>query len=99
MKGRKNMASSSVTKKRIQVQVDNDIVKEGNEILRKLGLTPTTAITMFYKRLIAEEGLPFSTSLTTREKNELQIQKLSQDSPTIDLDNPENLKKWIEEDE
>lgn len=90
---------SSIAKKRIQVQVDNSIAEEGDAILAKLGLTPTTAITMFYKRLIAEEGLPFSTSLTPREKDELQIQKLTQNLPTEDLDDPNNLKDWIEKDD
>ncbi|QNQ80215.1 type II toxin-antitoxin system RelB/DinJ family antitoxin [Lactobacillus sp. PV034] len=93
------MSSNSTTKKRIQVQVDHGIVEEGNAILKKLGLTPTTAITMFYKRLIAEDGLPFSTTLTEREKDELQIQKMTQNLPTVDLDNPENLKEWLEKDE
>ena len=93
------MTSRSTVKIRIQVQVDNSIVEEGNAILKKLGLTPTTAITMFYKRLIAEEGLPFSTTLTAREKDELQIQKMTQDLPTEDLDDPNNLRKWLEKDE
>lgn len=93
------MGLNSITKKRIQVQIDNGIVEEGNAILKKLGLTPTTAITMFYKRLIAEEGLPFSTTLTSREKDEIQIQRLTQNLPTEDLDNPDNLKKWMEKDE
>ena len=49
MKEGQIMTSSSTVKIRIQVQVDNSIVEEGNAILKKLGLTPTTAITMFYE--------------------------------------------------
>lgn len=44
---------------------------------------------MFYKRLIAEDGLPFSTYLTERERDELQIQRLTDDWPTEDLDTTE----------
>ena len=61
----------TTAKKRIQVQVDKSLADEGDAILSELGLTPTTAITMFYKRLVAQGGLPFSTNLTEHEKNML----------------------------
>lgn len=77
----------------------NYIAEEGNAILRKLGLTPTNTITMFYKRLIAENGLPFSTTLTQHEKDELQIQQITKDWRTEDLNTPEKIKKWMEKDE
>lgn len=62
-------------KKRIQVQVDKSLADEGDAVLNELGLTPTTAITMFYKRLVAEGGLPFSTNLTEHEKDILANKK------------------------
>lgn len=86
-------------KKRIQVQVNRSLANEGNQVLDKLGLTPTTAITMFYKRLVAEGGLPFSTELTKREKDELAIQRLTKDLPVEKLDTPEKIKKWAEKDD
>lgn len=86
-------------KKRIQVQVNRSLANEGNQVLDKLGLTPTTAITMFYKRLVAEGGLPFSTELTKREKDELAIQRLTKDLPVKKLDTPEKIKKWAEKDD
>ncbi|WP_232815466.1 hypothetical protein [Lactobacillus crispatus] len=54
---------------------------------------------MFYKRLIAENGLPFSTNLTEREKDELEIQNLTKDWATEDLDSPEKLQEWMSKDE
>ncbi|MDK7367012.1 type II toxin-antitoxin system RelB/DinJ family antitoxin [Lactobacillus crispatus] len=90
---------ASITKKRIQVQIDDGVVEEGNAVLKKLGLTPTIAITMFYKRLIAENGLPFSTNLTEREKDELEIQNLTKNWATEDLDSPEKLQEWMSKDE
>lgn len=86
-------------KKRIQVQVDRNLAQEGDAVLDKLGLTPTTAITMFYKRLVAEDGLPFSTQLTQREKDELAIQRITADWPVEDLDTPEKIKKWESKDD
>lgn len=86
-------------KKRIQVQVNRDLANEGEAVLERLGLTPTIAITMFYKRLVAEGGLPFSTELTQREKDELAIQNITKDWPTEELDTPEKIKEWLNKDE
>lgn len=85
--------------KKIQVQVNSSLVKEGDAILDKLGLTPTTAITMFYKRLVATGGLPFPTELTQREKDELKLQELTSNLPVEKLDTPEKIKQWMEKDE
>ncbi len=41
----------AAAKKRIQVQVDKSLADEGDAVLNELGLTPTTAITMFYNWL------------------------------------------------
>ncbi|WP_416793179.1 type II toxin-antitoxin system RelB/DinJ family antitoxin [Lactobacillus delbrueckii] len=65
----------AAAKKRIQVQVDKSLADEGDAVLNELGLMPTTAITMFYKRLVAEGRLPFATHLTEHEKNMLNIRK------------------------
>lgn len=90
---------TEATKKRIQVQVNKSLADEGDAILDYLGLTPTTAITMFYKRLVAEGGLPFSTELTPREKDELEIQQLTKNLPVEHLNTPEKIKKWMHQDD
>lgn len=84
------------TKKRIQVQVSRELADDGDAVLSQLGLTPTTAITMFYKRLVAKGGLPFSTDLTQREKDELAIQRLAKDRPIEHLDTPKKIQDWAD---
>ena len=86
-------------KKRIQVQVDRNLANQGDAVLQSLGLTPTTAITMFYKRLVATGGLPFVPELTQREKDELAIQQLTTDWPTVELNTPEKIKEWSQQDD
>lgn len=86
-------------KKRIQVQIDRRLADEGDAVLQELGIKPTIAITMFYKRLVARGGLPFSTELTQREEDELAIQKMTADWPTEDLDTPEEIEAWSSKDE
>lgn len=90
---------TQAAKKRIQVQVNKSLADEGDAVLERLGLTPTTAITMFYKRLVAENGLPFSTKLTQREQDELAIQQLTANWPVENLDTPEKIKAWMDKDE
>ena len=86
-------------KKRIQVQVNKTLADEGEAVLDRLGLIPTTAITMFYKRLVAEVGLPFSTKLTQREKDELEIEKITSRLPVEHMDTPDKIKEWLERDD
>lgn len=44
-------------------------------------------------------GLPFPTDLIPREKNELEIQKLTANMPVEKLDTPEKIKAWAEKDD
>jgi len=36
--------------------------KQAEEILSSLGITPTTALRMFYRQIVVEKGLPFRPS-------------------------------------
>ena len=49
-------------KKRVQVKIDKDLADDTEAILSELGLNPTTAINMFYKRIVANGALPFNAS-------------------------------------
>ncbi|MCT3392672.1 type II toxin-antitoxin system RelB/DinJ family antitoxin, partial [Lentilactobacillus hilgardii] len=51
-------------KKRVQVKIDKDLADDTEAVLRELGLNPTTAINMFYKRIVANGALPFNASLS-----------------------------------
>ncbi|MCG0724625.1 DNA-damage-inducible protein [Lactiplantibacillus plantarum] len=46
-------------KKRVQVKIDKDLADDTEAVLSELGLNPTTAINMFYKRIVANGALPF----------------------------------------
>ena len=53
------MTKSSI----ISARIDSDLKKDTEQILRQLGLTPSQAITLFYRQVTLFEGLPFSVSL------------------------------------
>ena len=56
-----------------------------------------TDIKLFFD--FAEGGLPFSTKLTQREKDELEIEEITSRLPVEHLDTPDKIKKWIERDD
>lgn len=82
-------------KKRIQVQVDKKLADNTEQILQELGLTPTTAITMLYKRIVANGSLPFDVALTEREKASLDLLNTTKNLPVTKLDTQEKLEKWF----
>ena len=47
----------------IQVRVDEELKNQASEIYEALGLDLSSAIRMFLKRSIIENGIPFSTTL------------------------------------
>lgn len=85
-------------KKRIQVQVDQNLADTTEQILNELGLTPTTAITMLYKRIVANGGLPFNVSLTEREKATLKLLNNTKKLPVTKINTQEELEKWFADD-
>lgn len=81
-------------KTKIQVQMDKDLADNAKLVLDALGATPTTFITMAYKRLVAERQLPFDTKLTREENDKLNILMESKKQKHTVLDTPEKVKKW-----
>ncbi len=64
------MNTIAVTKSAfIRVRIEPDLKREAEELLASLGLTPSEAITLFYKQIILHDGLPFSINIPTKPKN------------------------------
>ena len=57
------MASSSS----IFVRIDSNIKQDAEIILRQLGVTPSSLITMLYHKVILTGGIPFDVRLPVRE--------------------------------
>jgi len=56
----------------IQVRIDDELKNDSSNICEELGIDLSTAIRMFLKRMVAENGLPFSTNLDKgTSKNEV----------------------------
>ncbi len=51
----------------IRARVEPILKHNAEEIFQQLGLNPTEAITLFYKQVEVQKGLPFTITLPNRE--------------------------------
>lgn len=47
----------------ITARVDPELKHDTEQVLKQLGLTPTQAITLFYRQVALQQGLPFLVGL------------------------------------
>ena len=59
----------------VNIRIDQEIKKKAESVFKDLGLTPTTAITMFYIQTIRQNGIPFVLKLETPNKETLKAIK------------------------
>ena len=56
----------------INIRIDNDIKANAEAVFSKLGLTPTTAITLFYNQVIRTNSIPFELKLDVPNETTLK---------------------------
>lgn len=68
----------------VQVRVDDELKVQASEICDKLGIDLTTAIRMFMKRMVFQNGIPFSMTLPNKPydgiKGVLALHQLSEEA-------------------
>ncbi len=50
----------------VYVRMEPELKEQAEQILNELGLPPSGAITMFYKQVVLQQGLPFDIKLRHR---------------------------------
>lgn len=87
----------------INVMVDSATKEEATNILKDLGLNMSTAINLFLKQVIKNDGLPFE--IKNKKPNEELLNALKEAKDIIDnkintksYDNREDLKKALLDD-
>ena len=86
-------------KARIQIQVDQSLKDNAEEILDNLGMTPTAAVTMLFKRIVATDSFPIDLTLTDREKASNELLKAVNKQPVHEIKSKDEAMKWLSEDE
>lgn len=89
----------SKKKARIQIQVDQNLKDSVEEVLNNLGMTPTTAVTMLFKRIVATDSYPVDLTLTEREKATNELMNTVEKLPVNRINSQEDALRWLEEDE
>lgn len=51
----------------VYARMEPELKEQAEHILNAIGLAPSSAITMFYKQVILQQGLPFEAKLTYRK--------------------------------
>lgn len=82
-------------KKRVQVKIDKDLADNTEAVLSQLGLNPTTAINMFYKRIVADAALPFKPALSEAERANLRFLKATKETPVTELKGANEVADWL----
>jgi addiction module RelB/DinJ family antitoxin len=54
----------------IRARVEPSLKARAEEILDRLGVTPTAAITMLYRQIVMRRGIPFEVSLQSEDGRE-----------------------------
>lgn len=78
-----------MTNANISIRIDAETKERANELFNKLGLTMTTAVNIFLKTAIRENGIPFELKLE-KEPNETTLEAM-READRIARD--ENVKK------
>ena len=52
----------------VNIRIDDELKREAEMIFNELGLTPTTAITLFYKQVVRTYSIPFEIKLDVPNK-------------------------------
>lgn len=59
---------------KVQVNIDSDLKRSAENIIKEVGLTPTAVINGLYKQIVATGKIPLDFSLTSEQMADLQLQ-------------------------
>ena len=77
----------------IRARVEPDLKKDAETLLEKLGMTPTEAITLFYKQVKLHRGLPFSVRIPNKEtRRAIRETRAGKNLETFDT-----FEEWVRE--
>lgn len=84
----------------LNIRTDKDVKEDADRIFRELGLTTTSAINMFLRTTIRENGIPFPLKLDTPTQATAQAieegRRIAADSSVKGYTNVKDLKKALD---
>ncbi len=76
----------------IHARIDPDTKNEAETVLRRLGITPTEAIRIFYAQITLQNGLPFDVKIP----NDLTVATLAKSYRGEDIEEFDSLDEMFE---
>ncbi len=80
----------------INVEIDTDIKKDATELLSRMGIDQTTAIEIYFRKIIAIQALPFQPEPIPSNKERLLTVIKQKKIPNITLPADENGNAFID---
>ncbi|MBS5593929.1 MAG: type II toxin-antitoxin system RelB/DinJ family antitoxin [Clostridiales bacterium] len=68
----------------LYARIEPELKEQAEHILNSLGLPPSSAITMFYKQVVLQQGLPFDVKLGYRKP--VNINSINKDELNMELE-------------
>jgi len=84
-------------KKKIQINMDKDLAEQAETVFNDIGLNQTSALTAFYKKVVAEGGLPFDLHQTPEQKANLDLRESIKGLPVKQLKTRGQVEAWFED--
>lgn len=82
-------------KKKIQVNIDKTLAEQAEAVFHDVGLNQTSALTAFYKKVVAEGGIPFDLHQTSEQKADMALLDATRKIPIKDLKTTDQVKAWF----
>ena len=54
----------------ISTRIDPDLKRDAEQVFTELGVTPSQAISMFYRQVVLQRGLPFEVKVPNRQTDQ-----------------------------
>ena len=60
----------------ISTRIDPDLKRDAEQVFTELGVTPSQAISMFYRQVVLQRGLPFEVKVPNRQYGSVQVSRV-----------------------
>lgn len=70
---------------KVQANINAKLKSDAEEIIKEVGLTPTTVINSLYAEIVATGKIPLSFSLTPQQKANFELRQASESVPIKEL--------------
>ncbi|MDF7638128.1 type II toxin-antitoxin system RelB/DinJ family antitoxin [Lactobacillus sp. ESL0791] len=88
-----------MTSANLNIRTDKEVKKQAEHIFNELGLNMSTAINIFLRQTIRDNGLPFKLTLKPNYETVTAIkdaEKIAKDADIVGYDNMTDLRKALE---